>query len=247
MMFGRTTRTHLPNLPLFLRALRGPRRRRGMSNPKNVAKPRRRRLNNDPIKPGQYLLLKPQVLELCGNPSYGTVWLWMKEAGFPHPIELGPRNGRISRVAWLAAGSVYLVAGTTSARDRGSQTKPEGAGDPQADRGHPAAPTAGTRECGMSTKPITSAMSTANGCGSSAVRSTAPTSRGTGSTICTAASGSIATSGAISCAGCASGEERSGAWRSEGPVVIAPHFMAQGCIDAGVETGRVLVAVRDRL
>ena len=74
-----------------------------MSNPKNVAKPRRRRLNNDPIKPGQYLLLKPQVLELCGNPSYSTVWLWMKEAGFPHPIELGPRNGRTSRVAWLAA------------------------------------------------------------------------------------------------------------------------------------------------
>lgn len=39
------------------------------------------------------------------------------------------------------------------------------------------------------------------------------------------------------------GEVRSVA-TSEGPVVIAPHFMAQGCIDAGVETGRVLVAVR---
>ena len=65
--------------------------------------PRKRRVKNTPIKPGQFFLNKPQMLELCGNPSYSTVWLWMKQAGFPHPIEMGPAGGRTSRVAWIAS------------------------------------------------------------------------------------------------------------------------------------------------
>ena len=50
-----------------------------------------------------FLLNKVQLLELCGNPSYSTVWGWMTKTGFPHPIELGPAGGRTSRVAWIAS------------------------------------------------------------------------------------------------------------------------------------------------
>src|SRR6478735_7531651 len=68
------------------------------------AKPNiKRRLKADAIKPGQFLLNKAQTLELCGNPSYSTMWGWMMHAGFPHPIELGPPGGRTSRVAWIAS------------------------------------------------------------------------------------------------------------------------------------------------
>ena len=56
-----------------------------------------------PIKPGQHLLLKPQVLELCGGVAYPTIWHWMKDADFPRPIALGPVAGRSTRVAWIAA------------------------------------------------------------------------------------------------------------------------------------------------
>ena len=63
----------------------------------------KRRLKADAIKPGQFLLNKFQLLELCGNPSYSTVWGWMTKTGFPHPIELGPPGGRTSRVAWIAS------------------------------------------------------------------------------------------------------------------------------------------------
>jgi predicted DNA-binding transcriptional regulator AlpA len=76
------------------------------NNLEAATKPRKPRLKAGPIKHGQYLLNKPQMLELCGNPSYSTVWLWMKDAGFPHPLELGPAGGRTSRVCWLA-GEVY--------------------------------------------------------------------------------------------------------------------------------------------
>ena len=63
----------------------------------------KRRLKADAIKPGQFLLNKVQLLELCGNPSYSTVWGWMMTAGFPPPIELGPPGGRTSLVAWIAS------------------------------------------------------------------------------------------------------------------------------------------------
>lgn len=68
-----------------------------------VTEPRKRRVKNAPIRPGQYLLNKPQMLQLCGDPSYSTVWLWMVEADFPKPIELGPPGGRTTRVAWIMA------------------------------------------------------------------------------------------------------------------------------------------------
>src|SRR4051794_28711550 len=63
----------------------------------------KRRLKAGPVQPGQHLLLKPQLLELCGHPSYSTVWNWMREEGFPHPIEMGKANGRTTRVAWIAS------------------------------------------------------------------------------------------------------------------------------------------------
>ena len=56
-----------------------------------------------PIKPGQHLLLKSQMLELVGDVSYSTVWGWMKDANFPRPIALGPPDGRTTKVAWIAA------------------------------------------------------------------------------------------------------------------------------------------------
>ena len=63
----------------------------------------RPRLKGGPIKPGQYLLNKRQLLELCGDPAFSTVWLWMKDAGFPKPLVMGPPEGRTSRVCWIAS------------------------------------------------------------------------------------------------------------------------------------------------
>jgi len=55
------------------------------------------------ITPGQRsLMFKAQVLALLGDPSYSTVWEWMRAGLFPLPIELGPRGGRSSTIAWYA-------------------------------------------------------------------------------------------------------------------------------------------------
>ena len=48
------------------------------------------------------LMFKAQVLALLGDPSYSTVWEWMKAGKFPLPIELGPSGGRSSSIAWYA-------------------------------------------------------------------------------------------------------------------------------------------------
>jgi hypothetical protein len=61
-------------------------------DPEAPAKPRRSRLKGGPIKPGQYLLNRVQVKELCGDPSDSTLWGWMMHAGFPHPLEMGPQG-----------------------------------------------------------------------------------------------------------------------------------------------------------
>ena len=63
----------------------------------------RPRLKGGPVKPGQFLLNKRQLLELCGDPAFSTVWLWMKEADFPKPLVMGPPEGRTSRVCWIAS------------------------------------------------------------------------------------------------------------------------------------------------
>ena len=62
----------------------------------------RKRGYNGPIKPGQPLLFKPQVLELLGNPSYSTVWGWMRDGQFPLAVALGPPNGKSTLIAWHA-------------------------------------------------------------------------------------------------------------------------------------------------
>lgn len=53
-----------------------------------------------PIKPGQQLLHRPQVLELLGV-GFGTLYAWMREGRFPLPIELGP-PGRNTAMVWHA-------------------------------------------------------------------------------------------------------------------------------------------------
>jgi predicted DNA-binding transcriptional regulator AlpA len=67
------------------------------------SKPRAKRKQPGPIKPGQHLLLKPQVLELLGGVSYSTLWGWMNEGQFPHPLALGPPNGRTTKIAWISS------------------------------------------------------------------------------------------------------------------------------------------------
>jgi predicted DNA-binding transcriptional regulator AlpA len=54
-----------------------------------------------PIKPGQQLLHRPQVLELLGV-GFGTLYAWMREGRFPLPIELGPTGGRNTAMVWFA-------------------------------------------------------------------------------------------------------------------------------------------------
>ena len=56
-----------------------------------------------PIELDQHLLLKEQVLKLCGNLGYSTLWGYMKNAGFPHPIALGKVDGRTTKCAWIAS------------------------------------------------------------------------------------------------------------------------------------------------
>ena len=58
---------------------------------------------NLPVKPGQQLLSKQQMLDVIGNPAYSTVWEWMRADQFPRPIELGPSGGRTSLIAWRAS------------------------------------------------------------------------------------------------------------------------------------------------
>jgi len=48
------------------------------------------------------LMFKAQVLALLGDPSYSTVWEWMKAGKFRLRIELGPSGGRSSSIAWYA-------------------------------------------------------------------------------------------------------------------------------------------------
>jgi predicted DNA-binding transcriptional regulator AlpA len=64
-------------------------------------KPRAPRKTPGPIRSGQQLLFKPQVLELLDT-AYVTLWGWMKDGLFPLPIELGPEDGRSTKVAWFA-------------------------------------------------------------------------------------------------------------------------------------------------
>ena len=52
--------------------------------------------------PSPWLISKPQVLQLIGDPAYSTVWEWMRAGTFPLPIELGPPGGRSSMIAWYA-------------------------------------------------------------------------------------------------------------------------------------------------
>ena len=63
--------------------------------------PRKPRKQPGPIKPGQHLLFRSQILELTGT-STVTLWGWMADANFPLPLELGPPGGRSTKVAWLA-------------------------------------------------------------------------------------------------------------------------------------------------
>jgi predicted DNA-binding transcriptional regulator AlpA len=63
--------------------------------------PRRLRSVPTPIRPGQRLLMKPQVLELL-NVSFPTLYDWMRKDQFPHPIELGPPDGKNTALGWLA-------------------------------------------------------------------------------------------------------------------------------------------------
>jgi predicted DNA-binding transcriptional regulator AlpA len=55
-----------------------------------------------PIKPGQVLLSKGQVLELLDDISYSCLFNWMRNGDFPLPIMLGPNNSRTSKMAWRA-------------------------------------------------------------------------------------------------------------------------------------------------
>ena len=70
-------------------------------NTSDTAAPERTR-RDAPIVPGQRLLFKPQVLQLLGLRSYSTLWQWMRDGAFPLPLELGPRHGRSSAIAWDA-------------------------------------------------------------------------------------------------------------------------------------------------
>ena len=45
------------------------------------------------------LLSKAQVLEALGV-SYGTLFSWMRNGQFPLALELGPPNGRTTKIAW---------------------------------------------------------------------------------------------------------------------------------------------------
>jgi predicted DNA-binding transcriptional regulator AlpA len=67
------------------------------------AEPRKSKARNvrGPIRPGQQLLHRPQVLELLGV-GFGSLYAWMREGRFPLPIELGPEAGRNTAMVWFA-------------------------------------------------------------------------------------------------------------------------------------------------
>ena len=65
------------------------------------AKKSKARKVRGPIKPGQQLLHRPQVLELLGV-GFGTLYAWMREGRFPLPIELGPTGGSNTAMVWFA-------------------------------------------------------------------------------------------------------------------------------------------------
>ena len=78
-----------------------------MRNPKatkttQAVAPKRRRPGHEPIKPGQRLLFKPQVIDLLGGIAYSTLWEWMRSGLFPLAVELGPPGGRSTMIAWYA-------------------------------------------------------------------------------------------------------------------------------------------------
>ena len=80
-----------------------------MRNP-DLNQPAKRKRAPGPIKPGQHLLLKEQVLELVGQSSYSCLWGWMKTQGFPLPIALGPPEGRTTKVAWVHSEVLEWIA-----------------------------------------------------------------------------------------------------------------------------------------
>ena len=71
-----------------------------MRKPKATSVAPKRRRGHEPIKPGQRLLTKHQVLELLGGIAYSTLWGWMRDGLFPLALELGPPDGRSSTIAW---------------------------------------------------------------------------------------------------------------------------------------------------
>ena len=64
--------------------------------------PKRQRPGHEPIKPGQQLLFKPQVINLLGGIAYSTLWGWMRSGLFPLAVELGPPGRRSTMIAWYA-------------------------------------------------------------------------------------------------------------------------------------------------
>jgi predicted DNA-binding transcriptional regulator AlpA len=67
-----------------------------------MTKPKPKQLRTEPIKNGQQLLFRRQVMELVGVGSYSTLYEWMKNGDFPRPVELGPQGGRSTLIAWFA-------------------------------------------------------------------------------------------------------------------------------------------------
>jgi predicted DNA-binding transcriptional regulator AlpA len=66
------------------------------------------------------LMSKAEVLDLVGC-TYGSLWSWMKAGRFPLPIELGPPNGRSSKIAWLE----HEITGWIASRPRRRLNKEE--------------------------------------------------------------------------------------------------------------------------
>ena len=75
---------------------------------------------NLPVKPGQQLLSKQQMLDVIGNPAYSTVWEWMRADQFPRPIELGPSvsapRHRVARQRDLRMAGQPTAAATRTTR-----------------------------------------------------------------------------------------------------------------------------------
>ena len=97
-------------------------------------------LKADAIKPGQFLLNKVQLLELCGNPSYSTVWGWMTKTGFRirsnlDRLEAGLPEWRGSPLKFSRGWSLGRAA--PSAISRASNGTGDAGGKPKAARAGP--------------------------------------------------------------------------------------------------------------